>query len=87
MSAQRDEKIGVIVVHGVGATEAGWIDTYFVPELEKWRAYENVGGSGRKDGTNDLLIEIDTKEGRIALALGDDDDFKSFCAVPGLKIF
>ncbi len=85
MSAQRDEKIGIIVVHGVGATEAGWIDTYFVPELEKWRAYENVGGSGRKDGTNDLLIEIDTKDGRLALALGDDDDFKSFCTVTGLE--
>lgn len=84
MSAQHEEKIGIIVVHGVGATEAGWIDTYFVPELEKWRAFENVGGSGRKDGTNDLLIEIDTKDRRIALALGDDEDFKSFCAVTGL---
>lgn len=29
------EKVGVVVIHGVGETEPGWINDYLVPELEK----------------------------------------------------
>lgn len=84
MAASGDEKIGIIVVHGVGATEAGWIDSYFVPELEKWLAYENAGDSNRKETPNDLLIDVPTQDRRIAVALGSDTDFETFCNLTGL---
>ncbi len=81
----RPEKIGVLVVHGVGETREGWIDSYFVPELEKWLAYENVGGAGRKDPANSVLFAAETADRRIAIALGDDGDFANFCRVTGLE--
>lgn len=35
MTGQAAERVGVVVIHGVGETEAGWINEYFIPRLQK----------------------------------------------------
>lgn len=84
MQAQaRDlEKVGVIVIHGVGETTEGWIDSYLVPQLESFRAYNAVGGRDRRPKTNDLMLVARTKDNKfIAIGLEDDNDFRNFCSV------
>ena len=88
MSAEQVERIGIVVVHGVGATEEGWIDGYLVPELQKWAAYASVGALARKDKRNDLVFVVETADRPIAIALGQDDDFAKCCEVAGIaKMF
>jgi CoA-transferase family III len=84
MASVAREKVGVVVIHGVGPTEEGWIDGYLIPELEKWSAYDRVAGLARKDGDNELVISAKTIDGRwIAVALGDDDDFDAIARALG----
>ena len=35
MTGQTAERVGVVVIHGVGETEAGWINEYLIPNLQK----------------------------------------------------
>ena len=35
MTAQSEGRVGVVVIHGVGETEPGWINDYFIPRLLK----------------------------------------------------
>src|SRR5438477_12874453 len=84
MDGQLQEKVGVVVVHGVGANHEGWINDSVVAELEKWAAYESVGGLARKDGGNELLIVAQAADGHIVIALGCDGDFGSFCQAADL---
>ena len=84
MFSSSSEKVGVVIIHGVGETHEGWIDTYLVPELEKWAAFNNVGALDRKDPTNELLLVLPAEDQHIVVSLGEDKDFKSFCWVTGL---
>lgn len=80
--AKSREKVGVIVIHGVGETAEGWIDSYLVPELEKWAAYENVTGLDRRPASNALTLVARTKDDKfVAVGLDNDDDFRKFCAI------
>ena len=96
MDTQRPEKVGIVVIHGVGETEAGWIDTYLVPEIEKWSAYDRVAGLARKDQPDDrkrknltgheLVISARASDDKwIAVGLDHDDDFAAFSNVIGLR--
>lgn len=77
---QPREKVGVIVIHGVGETTEGWIDSYLVPQLETFRAYDNVAGLKRRPKTSDLLLVARTKDNQfIAIGLEHDDDFRNAC--------
>jgi|GEM_PF-3777754 len=84
MSAQAPEKIGIIVIHGVGETYAGWINGYLIPRLETWAAYGNVDGLARRDKNNDLVLTLPAKDRDIIVALGADEDFRRFCFATGL---
>ncbi len=76
------EKVGVIVIHGVGETTEGWIDSYLVPQLETFRAYDNVNGTERRPQTSDLLLVARTEDNKfIAIGLEHDDDFRNACRV------
>ncbi|MEZ5843705.1 MAG: CoA transferase [Hyphomicrobiaceae bacterium] len=85
MNPDKAERIGIVVVHGVGATEEGWIDGFLVPELQKWAAYASVGSLARKDPKNDLVFVVATADRPIAIALGNDDDFAKCCEVAGIS--
>lgn len=87
MAQEHREKVGVVVIHGVGQTDAGWIDSYLVPELERWSAYKSVDALGRKgDSVKDeetckLLITAACSDDRyICLGLLDDGDLKKLAA-------
>jgi crotonobetainyl-CoA:carnitine CoA-transferase CaiB-like acyl-CoA transferase len=78
------EKVGVVVIHGVGPTDEGWIDGYLIPEIEKWAAYDRVAGLARKDETNDLVLSACASDGKwVTVALSDDHDFEAFAAAIG----
>lgn len=88
MEAAQKEKVGVVVIHGVGQTDAGWIDSYLVPELERWAAYASVQALDRKgDSVKDedkckLLITATCSDGQhICLGLIDDAHHKTFAEV------
>ncbi len=77
MSAQRREKVGVVVIHGVGETYEGWIDSYLVPELEKWRAHENVKlrpGEPVKEGARKRKDNAGKDENEDTEIAGKDED-------------
>lgn len=84
MTGDKRERVGVVVVHGVGATDAGWIDGYVVPELQKWAAHASVDGLARKERSNDLVFVIPTADRPIAVPLGNDADFIACCKVAGI---
>lgn len=84
MGPSTAEKVGVIVVHGVGTTVPGWIDSYLVPELEKWRAYDCIGALPRKQETGEHFFTLRCQDRFIGVAIGDDDDFRNFCRITGL---
>lgn len=87
MSGQAAEKVGVIVIHGVGPTSEGWIDGYLIPELEKWHAYDRVGGIARLDESHDLIFQAKSRDGKwLAVGLGDDDDFANFARAIGMPL-
>lgn len=84
MSQEVSERIGVVVIHGVGPTSEGWIDGYLIPELERWHAYDRVAGTARLEASQDLVFQAESKDGKwLAVGLGDDDDFASFAQVVG----
>ena len=82
--APTPEKLGIIVIHGVGETDAGWINGYLVPKLENWAAYTNVNALGRRPPTDDLVLNLPAADQNIVVALGSDDDFRKFCFATGL---
>ncbi|MFM9939536.1 MAG: CoA transferase [Hyphomicrobiaceae bacterium] len=83
MSAQ-PERIGVVVVHGVGEAKEGWIDSYLVPDLERWAAYRDRGQSTANDTDRDMMVVVRASDARhLALALDCDAHFKAFCQVTG----
>lgn len=78
------EKVGVIVIHGVGETNEGWIDSHLVPQLETYKAYANAGPDGltRRPETSLLLLTARTLDDEhIAIGLEDDADFRNFCRI------
>lgn len=82
MDAQPREQVGVVVIHGVGETYAGWIDSYLVPQLEKWAAYFSVDGLGRRPETNGLMLAGKTYDDKyLTIGLENDDDFRNFCRI------
>lgn len=85
MMAQSSEKIGIVVIHGVGETYEGWIDHHLVPELEKWAAFKSVDAIDRKALDNRLLLVARADDRHIAISLEDDRDFAHFCKVAGLE--
>lgn len=77
------EKVGVVVIHGVGQTEAGWIDSYLVPEMERWAAYQSVDGLAREQDRT-LVVSARCSDGRfIGVGLAADSDFQAFCSLVG----
>lgn len=79
MGAQ--EKVGVVVIHGVGQTEAGWIDSYLVPEMERWAAYQSVDGLEREQDRTLVVAARCSDERFIGVGLAADSDFQSFCSL------
>ncbi len=84
MSTSAREKIGVVVVHGVGDTVEGWIDSDLVPGLEKWRAYHSIGALERKEDGFAQFFSVRAEDRYVAVGFGDEDDFSNFCQVCGL---
>jgi hypothetical protein len=75
------ERVGVVVIHGVGETEAGWIDSYLVPEMERWAAYQGVDGLTREQ-ERALVVSARCKDGRfVCVGLAADSDFQAFCTL------
>ncbi len=86
-TAQR-EKINVVVIHGVGETEPGWIDQWLVPHLEKWRAFDSVtkpesaAKAKPQQIENKFVFVAHAYDMRpVAVVLEDDEVFKNFCDV------
>lgn len=78
------ERIGVIVVHGVGNAREGWIDTELVPNLQRWSAYASVGKRPPSDSDRDMVLVARCKDLRhIAIALDTDASFAAFCKTTG----
>ena len=84
-SAAKSEKVGVVVIHGVGETKPGWIDSYLVPELEKWSAYNAAGKLDQKKKCGKLALVVRAKDRHIVVCLDDDADFEKFARIPGLE--
>lgn len=75
------EKVGVVVIHGVGQTEAGWIDSYLVPEMERWAAYQSVEGLEREQDRT-LVVSARCSDDRfVCVGLAADSDFQAFCGL------
>ena len=85
MTAIANERIGVVVVHGVGDTVEGWIDSDLVPQFEKWRAYDSIGAIERKEEGFAQFFSVRAEDRYIAIGLADDDDFRNFCQIAGLQ--
>ena len=85
MTAIVSERIGVVVVHGVGDTVEGWIDSDLVPQFEKWRAYASIGALDRKEEGFAQFFCIRAEDRYLAVGLSDNDDFRSFCRIAGLE--
>ncbi|MEQ1651559.1 MAG: CoA transferase [Hyphomicrobium sp.] len=89
MTGKPSEKVGVVVIHGVGPTDEGWIDGYLIPEIEKWSAYDRVAGTARMPdpedpNTNALVLSARAADDKwVAVALNDDGDFAAFAAAIG----
>ena len=85
------EKVSVVVIHGVGETKPGWIDDYLVPELEKWRAFENIRkpdtatAKTSKDTSNTFVFVAHASDRPLAIVLEDDAVFEAFCDAAYLK--
>ena len=85
MRTEPAEKVGVVVIHGVGVTYEGWSDAYLVPELEKWVAYDSVQACPRKPRGHELLLRARASDGYVVVSLDTDEDFKKFCFMAGLQ--
>ncbi len=84
MADKSPERIGVIVVHGVGDAREGWIDTELVPNLQRWSAYASVGTRPPADSDRDMVLVARCKDLRhIAIALDTDASFTAFCKTTG----
>lgn len=79
------EKVGVVVIHGVGGNFEGWTDHFLVPELERWRAFHSTGQLERKAPNDDLTLVVEAADRFIAVNVDGDDHFRAFCAVTGLS--
>ena len=84
MADKSPERIGVIVVHGVGDAREGWIDTELVPNLQRWSAYASLGTRPPSDSDRDMVLVARCKDLRhIAIALDSDASFTAFCKSTG----
>jgi len=79
------EKVGIVVVHGVGNNFEGWTDRHLVPELERWRAFESVDQLPDKGQSDELTLVIETARRYISVSVDSDDHFRRFCDVTGLS--
>ena len=85
------EKVGVIVIHGVGQTELGWTSESLIPPWENWSAFNRVAGLARMNSSfvrpqekGQLLLSGQTKDGVcFAVSLEHNDDFQAFCRAVG----
>ena len=81
------EKVGVIVIHGVGQTDVGWTSESLIPPWENWSAFDRVAGLARMNTglqrpkeKGQLLLAGKTKDDVcLALSLEHNDDFEAFC--------
>ncbi len=89
MSADHRDRIGVIVIHGVGKAEEGWTDNHLIPELESWLAHEglpNDRGAERKpatkpaDNPEPLSIVLRTADNPIVILVRTNEEFARLCA-------
>lgn len=84
LTARDQERIGIIVVHGVGDAREGWTDTDLVPNLQRWMAYRRVDIAPADETDRDMVLVAPTNDQRhLAIALDCDDNFKAFCRVVG----
>ena len=73
------ERVGVVVIHGVGETREGWIDDYLIPGLQRWTAYRSVGRTPQPEADPSLVLVLPTSDFKqIAIALDTDDHAKAF---------
>lgn len=85
------EKVGVIVIHGVGQTDVGWTSESLIPPWENWSAFDRVAGLARMNTSlgspkekGQLLLAGKTKDGVcLAVSLEHNDDFEAFCRAVG----
>ena len=85
MAEATGEKIGVVVVHGVGETREGWINDCLVPDLQRWMAYRNVAAAVPEGRDKDMVLVAPARDGRhLAVALDCDEHFQGFCKAAGL---
>ena len=85
------ERVGVIVIHGVGQTDVGWTSESLIPPWENWSAFDRVAGLARMNTglknpkeKGQLLLTGKTKDGVcLAVSLEHNDDFEAFCQAVG----
>ena len=84
MVAQSGERIGIVVIHGVGETNEGWIDSYLVPELEQWTAHHNLDARASSACDSEMVLVVRAADRHVAIVLDTDERFAAFCATAGL---
>ncbi|MEO1693997.1 MAG: CoA transferase, partial [Pseudomonadota bacterium] len=86
----RDERVGVIVVHGVGATDAGWSGDFMLPRLEFWAAHRNANGQ-QPEAPHAAFdpslqrLRLRTADQDIAVILSGDPAFAQFAIAIGAR--
>ncbi|MEM9029137.1 MAG: CoA transferase [Pseudomonadota bacterium] len=84
MSETETQRVGVIVIHGVGETYEGWTDTYLIPRLERWMAHDVIGATPPSRTDRPISLRLDTQDDDIVLVLPDDAAFERLCTSTGL---
>ncbi len=72
------ERVGVVLIHGVGETHAGWTSNHLMPKLEHWAAHEAVNISSDYDREH-LQLRLPCKDGDVAVFVSSDSVFKDLC--------
>ncbi|MEO0798085.1 MAG: CoA transferase [Pseudomonadota bacterium] len=72
------ERVGVVVIHGVGETTAGWTGALLLPRLEYWVAHRKLGEPPRfTDRTLRLLVRATDQH--VAVLVRDTQAFLTLC--------
>ncbi|MEO1320719.1 MAG: CoA transferase, partial [Pseudomonadota bacterium] len=80
--SSNSERIGVVVIHGVGETAAGWTGDFLLPRLEHWLAHDRVASrTPYQDGM--LRLRVRTIDQDVAILVADNPAFAALCETLG----
>jgi len=76
------ERVGVIVIHGVGDTEAGWTRDHLFPRMEHWAAHQAIGQPAEYQDEH-VPLRLHCSDGDLRVYVTSDQVFVTLCRMIG----